>query len=117
MGNRRIAVMIHNLPAHVLTAGVRGDRGLDSTTLRQEFASWVACRRGEFASWQDAWNAWTGARRDRPGHIKAYILCPTCRGRMFDLRHGTPRPCSTCMARKRVWVHATALWQQPATAA
>lgn len=117
MRNHRIALAIQQLPGHLLTAGVRGDRALDASCVRQEFASWVAGQRGEFASWQHAWNAWTGARPNRPGRIEAYILCPSCRGRMFDLRHGVVQPCPTCMTRKRVWVRAAAMWQQPADGA
>jgi|GEM_PF-5169407 len=113
MRNQRIALTIHNLPAHVLSAAVRGGRDLDSATVRQEFVSWAVCQRGDFTSWQDAWNTWTGAHRDRPGRIEAYVLCPDCRGRMFDLRTGVPRPCPTCTARKRIWVRAVALWQPP----
>jgi len=114
MRNQGIVVAIRNLPAQVLAAAVRGDhRGLDYTTVRQEFASWAVCQRGDFTSWQDAWNTWTGAHHDRPGRIEAYVLCPNCRGRMFDLRTGVPRPCATCTARKRIWVRAVALWQPP----
>ena len=115
MRNHGIALTIHDLPAHVLAGAIRGDRGLDSATVRQEFTAWVVCQRDEFTSWQDAWNTWTGAFHDHPGHIEAYVLCPTCRGRMFDLRTGIPRPCPTCMARKRVWVRAVALWQAAPT--
>lgn len=117
MRNQRLANVIHRLPAHVLSAAVRGDRALDSSTVRQEFVSWAVCQREELTSWQDAWNAWTAASRHRPGRIEAYILCPDCRGRLFDLRTGRPRPCPTCMARKRVWVRAVALWQPPASEA
>jgi hypothetical protein len=111
MHNKGIAFAIHNLPAHVLSAAVRGDRGLDATTVRQEFVSWVVSQRDEFTSWQEAWNAWTGAHQSHPGRIEAYILCQLCRGRMFDIRTGVPRPCPNCVARKRVWARATALWQ------
>lgn len=109
MRNQGIALTIHDLP-HVLAGAIRGDRGLDSYTVRQEFASWVVCQRD-------------GSRPGRtpgtpgPVHttitldiIEAYILC-RCRAAACSTCAPAFPACATCMARKQVWVRAVAMWQ------
>lgn len=105
---------IRQLPHHVLAEAcvARGDR-VDPNDVRQEFISWVAGRRGQYESWQHAWNDWTGAAEGRPGMIRMHVLCPDCRGRMYSTKHGRLSPCTTCSGRKRVWVEITALWRKP----
>ncbi len=114
MVNRALALQLHQLPMQVLSAACRSSADLDLSSLRQEFISWVACQRTQFGSWQEAWNSWSLAAPQRPGRIRLHVLCPTCRGRMFTLRTGAPRPCTTCLARKRVWITVTAFYQAAA---
>jgi len=109
--NDAVVHAIRHLPGQVIASALRGSPRLDASDVRQEFLSWASGQRDEYDSWQAAWNAWTGASQSRPGQVRLHVMCPTCRGRMFDIRTGTSRPCPTCMARKRVWLNATALWQ------
>lgn len=84
----------------------------DLDTIRREFAMHISTQRGRtrYATWQDAWNAWTGATPHRPGQI-TYTphRCPTCHGRGFDHRHpgrnlartGHPMICGDCRGNRR----------------
>lgn len=109
--NRALVLQLHHLPGHVLAAAYRPTSEVDLSAVRQDFISWVASQRTPFDNWQQAWNSWAQATPQHPGRIRLHVLCPTCRGRMFTLRTGTPRPCTTCMARKRVRITLTALYQ------
>lgn len=112
--NRALALQAHHLPLQVFASACRPTADLDLSALRQEFIAWLACQRNQFGSWQEAWNSWAAATPQHPGRIRMHVLCPTCRGRMFTLHTGTVRPCPTCVARKRVWITVTALYQSVA---
>lgn len=53
-------------------------------------------------SWQEAWNAATGATPTRPGlfQFQASVTCPGCNGKKINMRRGTW--CAECQMRGRV---------------
>lgn len=74
--------------------------------VREELAHHIQVSRSrDFDTWQEAWNDWTGARPERPGHIRFRTRrCPACNGRRIDHRHaarnlartGNPMICGEC---------------------
>ena len=90
-------------------------RDLDLNLVIREVAA--VARTTAVFSWQQAWNAATGATRQRPGRLSfwAHIRCGTCHGRLIDLRRG--QPCIRCMGRGHVstQITQTALWAEPPT--
>lgn len=77
----------------------------DLYDIRREFANALATRQGRSAAtWQEAWNAWTGATPHRPGTIRIFARCSQCSGRGFSHRNvshnlsrtGSPYACGTC---------------------
>jgi hypothetical protein len=81
--------------------------------LRREFSAFVHGSRDEFESWQDAWNAWTGAGPTRPGLFRLTQRCRRCRGKGIDMRRHMV--CVDCMGRRRtkVTVHTRYLQKVP----
>lgn len=108
MRNRAVE-QIAQLPAWALVAATPGMRSADSRhEIRSEFQAWTARQREEFANWQQAWNAWTGATPTRHGAVKVRMRCPDCNGRGFDRRHPGRGACPGCQGRRRRWVHSSA---------
>lgn len=106
------ARVIHYLDArHLLTLLPYLDQS-DLHEIRNEFARFVdgAARRSPFTSWQEAWNAWTGAHPDRPGQIEyTPARCHTCGGKGWNTRTvsrnlartGHPAICGDCRGSRR----------------
>lgn len=79
------------------------DQG-DLHTIRREFGYYLNGRRTH-ETWQEAWNAWTGATERRGGEI-IYTTprCGTCKGRRYSTRNigrniartGSPMICGEC---------------------
>lgn len=75
---------------------------------------WLHGRRDVFATWQEAWNAWSGATSTSPGYITFHrSTCPDCHGRRYAITHGRPGPCLTGLNGSWRSVHTIALWQTP----
>lgn len=69
----------------------------ESRAVREAFTHWLTAQRIDYPTWQQAWNAWTGALPSRPGHLAyTHRICPVCQGRRIDRRRGSI--CHTCMA-------------------
>lgn len=77
----------------------------DLYDLRREFAVALSSRQGrQAATWQEAWNLWTGATEHRPGSIRLMTKCKVCRGKGFTHRNvsrnltrtGSPYGCGEC---------------------
>ena len=78
---------------------------MDLHEIRSEFARAIQAMRAPAATWQDAWNAWTGATPHSPGQITyTRIRCKICRGRRYNTRNiarnlsrtGSPIVCGEC---------------------
>jgi hypothetical protein len=54
MTNRALALQLHHLPCHALTAAYRPTSEVDLSVVRQEFISWAASQRISFDNWQQA---------------------------------------------------------------
>jgi hypothetical protein len=109
--NRDIAAQVHHIPARAFAEALPHWRPFsDHYELRREFAGWVMRQRQQFQSWQQAWNAWTGATPTRAGRVAMHVTCPDCKGRLFSVKRGIPGPCMTCMGRRRVYQQSAARW-------
>jgi hypothetical protein len=94
----------HRLPGHVLDRLV--GRGPDPFTVRTDFARYLTTPQGRTATtWQDAWNAWTGATPARPGRITIHgDRCTSCNGRGYHVRFVARTGngiCPDCMGTRR----------------
>lgn len=109
--NRQLIQQVHSLPTAVLGAALPQLRPLERDDLqevRTTFTRWLQGNRVQFASWQQAWNDWTGATPGRAGCVSFNrVRCPNCHGRRYDARHGTM--CRTCLTSRR--------WRQVTTVA
>lgn len=96
----------HIIDARLLYAHlIRADQS-DLHQIRQDFARYLTSRQGrEAATWQDAWNQWTGATAPRMGgSITILTKCKRCHGRGFTQRNaahnlsrtGHPMGCGGC---------------------
>lgn len=113
--NTQLARAAHTIPHAHLRAALRGGADIDMHALRSEFAQFVAGeRRTRFGSWQEAWNAWTGAVPGSAGSVRIRQHCTTCHGRGVDMRRGAV--CAACTGRRQAWVTAQALWLEPTDA-
>lgn len=66
------------------------------TAVLTEFRNWLYSRGDLWATWQAAWNTWTGATPARTGWVDYQpARCAQCRGRRIDLRRGGV--CHVCM--------------------
>lgn len=80
----------------------------DLNDLRREFSQylWSQNRRNNAtATWQEAWNAWSGAQPHRAGSVRfTPARCKECKGRRFSHhnvmhnlnRTGSPHLCGAC---------------------
>jgi hypothetical protein len=107
---------IRQLPAAQFYATTRGLRADTVRDLREQFARWAysAARRQQLATWQEAWNAFTGATQTNPGRIAVQpAVCPDCNGRRFSAR--TMQMCLNCYAgsRRPPAVTVLARWVEP----
>lgn len=95
----------HLIDARLLYAHlVRADQS-DLHQIRQDFARYLTSNLGRRAeTWQDAWNAWTGATPHMAGRITILTRCKSCSGRGFTHKHaarnmartGHPMGCGEC---------------------
>lgn len=101
----------HTIDARTLLAALPNASQPDLFTIRGEFARYLSgAARAGHATWQDAWNAWTGASPVQAGRI-AYTTarCTVCHGRRYNLRNvsrnmartGRPDVCAECMGTGR----------------
>lgn len=101
----------HNLDGRTLLNLLPHVDQSDLHTLRQEFAQYLTTRAASsHQTWQEAWNAWTGATPHTPGQI-TYTppRCKDCHGKGFTHRHvqrnltrtGNPYLCGTCRGTRR----------------
>lgn len=96
--NHQLATSVHQIPNASLSSAVPDlDVFTGGWELRRVFALWITAQPTTFNSWQEAWNAWTGASERQFGSISLTTQCPDCDGRLFTLRWGMPQPCTTCM--------------------
>lgn len=64
------------------------------------FLSWLSGSSHVYATWQEAFNAWTGATEHHSGVVRVTpSRCATCHGRRVDMRRGTI--CATCLGGAR----------------
>lgn len=78
--------------------------------LRCSFGLWCVSHRDVFQSWQQAWNAWTGAQRGRPGSVALSVRYRECRGQLISLWHVIPRCCTSCHGRRQERIQSAAIW-------
>lgn len=78
---------------------------MDLHEIRGEFARAIQSMRTPALTWQDAWNAWTGAGPGRLGQITyTSVRCKECKGRRYSTRNiarnlsrtGSPYICPEC---------------------
>ena len=110
--NTHIAHVVRTVTHAQIQVALLGGVGIDIHTVRSEFAKFVAGHRHvQFGTWQEPWNAWTGAVPGSTGSVRIHQHCTTCYARGFDMRRGSV--CSMCKGRKRAWASAQALYLEP----
>lgn len=122
--------MLNPQIAHLVDAGTlrRSVPGLSPSDLhdvRSEFAWFLTTPRARatYQTWQEAWNAFTGATPHRPGALNyTTSRCSACNGRRYDHRRiarnisrtGSPYICGECRGTGRGQrVTKTALYVEP----
>jgi ferric-dicitrate binding protein FerR (iron transport regulator) len=66
------------------------------TAVLTEFRQWLHSRGDQWATWQAAWNTWTGAAPGCAGLVDYQpASCQQCRGRRIDMRRAAL--CHVCM--------------------
>lgn len=117
----------HMIDARLLYAHLRRVDQSDLHDIRQEFARYLTSREGrDAATWQEAWNRWTGATAPHVGgRITILTKCKSCHGRGFSSRNvarnlartGHPMACGECrgIPGKRVRTTIVAAFIAPPT--
>lgn len=84
----------------------------DRDSVVAAFQAWLAHASEDYRTWQQAWNAWSGATPEQNGRITFLRnRCPDCAGRRYALRHGMIGVCTTCVTGRWRTVSTLALWQ------
>lgn len=101
MSNHALTGLIHQMDSRLLLGLVRANMPTADLhrEIRHEFARYASTGRAQYDSWQAAWNAMTGATKNRPGHLRVTpSRCADCHGRRFrlDRRLGQFTGCMTC---------------------
>ena len=103
--NRLDPRVAHTIDARALLYLLPHVDQMDLPEIRTEFARSIQTLRVPVATWQEAWNTWTGATPGRPGQITyTRLRCKVCKGRRYSTRNiaqnlartGNPHICSEC---------------------
>lgn len=90
-GREWAAIITREVPHRQLAMLLRTSDPDVRTAVLAEFRRWLHPRSEQWATWQGAWNAWTGAAANRAGCVEFRPdRCPQCRGRRIDMRRGAP---------------------------
>lgn len=101
----------YRLDARILLTHLHRVSQTDLRDLQGDFARYLTTREAaHHTTWQDAWNAFTGAQPNRTVQIRfTPSRCTTCSGRGFSTRHiarsiartGSPYICPDCRGSRR----------------
>lgn len=122
---------LHFQQLHRLIAPSSAMTGVDAVqAARTELLRYLRTYAGsQHRTWQDAWNALTGATSHRPGRLELrHPVCRECNGRRFSLKASSLSrammaglPTGTCMACRGTgredWVTLLAVYAEPPTEA
>lgn len=115
MQDEKLFNEIRRLPDHVMLVALPDFRPFCDVRwdVIQDFVRHVSASRTKFATWQAAFNSWSGAGPSHAGRVTVQSRCGKCKGRRLDLRFGTALPCQECRGIGRARRTSRAVWQNP----